>query len=60
MDKVLMILEDMDRSAAWLCRQAGISHSLFTLMKSGNRTITIKTKNKIAEVLKIRKELLFT
>ena len=55
-----MILEDMDRSAAWLCRQAGIRHSLFTLMKSGNRTITIKTKNKIAEVLKIRKELLFT
>tara|TARA_R100001594_G_scaffold121595_2_gene157530 strand:- start:12734 stop:12916 length:183 start_codon:yes stop_codon:yes gene_type:complete len=60
MDKVLMILEDMDRKPAWLCRQAGLSHTLFTLMKNGERTITKQTKNKIAQVLKIRKELLFT
>ena len=55
-----MILEDMDRKPAWLCRQAGLSHTLFTLMKNGERTITKQTKNKIAQVLKIRKELLFT
>ena len=60
MDKVLMILEDMDRKPAWLCRQAGLSHTLFTLMKNGERTITKQTKNKIAQVLQIRKELLFT
>tara|TARA_Y100001963_G_scaffold73127_1_gene101638 strand:+ start:1264 stop:1464 length:201 start_codon:yes stop_codon:yes gene_type:complete len=59
MDKVLMILEDMDRTPAWLCRQAGISHSLFTLMKNGNRGITIKTKNKISKILGIRNEILF-
>ncbi len=54
-----MILEDMDRTPAWLCRQAGISHSLFTLMKNGNRGITIKTKNKISKILGIRNEILF-
>ena len=54
-----MILEDMDRTPAWLCRQAGVSHSLFTLMKSGDRTITESTKDKFAEALGIRKEILF-
>ena len=54
-----MILEDMDRTPAWLCRQAGVSHSLFTLMKSGDRTITKSTKDKFAEALGIRKEILF-
>ena len=56
---VLNILEDRDRSPAWLCRQAGISHSLFTLMKNGDRTITESTKDKFSEVLGIRKEILF-
>ena len=53
------ILEDMDRTPAWLCRQAGISPTLFTLMKNGDRTITESTKDKFAEVLGIRKEILF-
>ena len=53
------ILEDMDRTPAWLCRQAGISHSLFTLMKSGERTITASTKDKFSKILGIRKEILF-
>ena len=53
------ILEDMDRTPAWLCRQAGISPALFTLMKNGERTITESTKDKFSEVLGIRKEILF-
>ena len=54
-----MILEDRDLTPAWLCRQAGISPTLFTLMKKGEKTITESTKDKIAEVLGIRKEILF-
>ena len=53
------ILEDMDRKPAWLCRQAGISPTLFTLMKNGERTITESTKDKFSEILGIRKEILF-
>ena len=56
---VLNILEDRKRSPAWLCRQAGISHTLFTLMKKGDRTVTESTKNKISNILGIRKEILF-
>ena len=59
MDKIVMILEDRERTPAWLCRQAGISPTLFTLMKNGDRTITESTKDKFAEVLGIRKEILF-
>ena len=54
-----MILEDQDRKPAWLCRQAGISHALFTLMKNGDRAITESTKDKFTEALGIRKEILF-
>ena len=56
---VNQILEDRQRTPAWLCRQAGISHTLFTLMKNGDRTITESTKDKFSEVLGIRKEILF-
>ena len=59
MDKIISILEGWDRTPAWLCRQAGISHALFTLMKSGERAITNETKDKFAEILGIRKEILF-
>ena len=59
METIIAILQDKDRSPAWLCRQAGISHSLFTLMKNGDRAITESTKDKFSEVLGIRKEILF-
>ena len=59
MRMVLMVLEDRDLKPAWLCRQAGISPTLFTLMKNGDRTITESTKDKFSEVLGIRKEILF-
>ena len=56
---VNQILQDRDRTPAWLCRQAGISPALFTLMKNGERTITDSTKDKFSDVLGIRKEILF-
>ena len=56
---VIAILQDRDRTPAWLCRQAGISPTLFTLMKNGERTITESTKDKFSQVLGIRKEILF-
>ena len=59
METIIAILQDKDRKPAWLCRQAGISHALFTLMKNGDRTITESTKDKFSEVLGIRKEILF-
>ena len=59
METIIAMLQDKDRKPAWLCRQAGISPALFTLMKSGDRTITESTKDKFAEVLGIRKEILF-
>ena len=56
---VIAILQDRDRTPAWLCRQAGISPALFTLMKKGERTITDSTKDKFSQILGIRKEILF-
>jgi len=59
MDTIIAILQDKDRTPAWLCRQAGISHALFTRMKRGDRTITESTKDKFSAALGIRKEILF-
>ena len=56
---VIAILQDRARTPAWLCRQAGISPTLFTLMKNGERTITESTKDKFSQILGIRKEILF-
>ena len=56
---VLNILEDRERTPAWLCRKAGISHALFIRMNNGERTITEDTKDKFSEILGIRKEILF-
>ena len=56
---VIAILQDRDLKPAWLCRQAGISPALFTLMKKGERTITDSTKDKFSQILGIRKEILF-
>ena len=59
METIIAILQDKDRKPAWLCRQAGISPTLFTLMKNGERTITESTKDKFSQILGIRKEILF-
>ena len=49
----------MERTPAWLCRKAGISHSLFTQMDKGHKNITDKTKQKISDVLGIEQDILF-
>ena len=59
MKMVLMILKDRDLKPAWLCRQAGISYALFTLMKKGERTITESTRERFAEILGVPQEILF-
>ena len=56
---VKQILVDMERTPAWLCRKAGISHSLFTQMVKGQKNITDKTKQKISNVLVIKQNILF-
>ena len=53
------ILEDMDRTPAWLCRQAGVHRCNYTLIKKGERNLSDNLKNKFSEVLGIRKEILF-
>ena len=59
MDKVISILKGWERTPAWLCRQAGISHTLFTLMVKGDRVITETTKQRISGVLGINSDILF-
>ena len=53
------ILQDKDRTPAWLCRQAGVHRSNYTLIKSGQRNLTENMKDKFSRVLGIRKEILF-
>ena len=56
---IKQILVDMERTPAWLCRKAGISHSLFTQMDKGHKNITDNTKQKISDVLGIEQNILF-
>ena len=53
------ILEDMDRTPAWLCRQAGVHRCNYTLIKKGERKLSDNMKDKFSQVLGIRKEILF-
>ena len=53
------ILEDIDRTPAWLCRQAGVHRCNYTLIKSGQRKLSEKMKDRFSKVLGIRKEILF-
>jgi len=53
------ILEDMDRTPAWLCRQAGVHQCNYTLIKKGERKLSENLKNKFSDILGIRKEILF-
>ena len=59
MDKVVTILKGWDRTPAWLCRQAGISPTLFSLMVKGEKKVSERTKEKISSVLGISEEILF-
>ena len=53
------ILEDMDRTPAWLCRQAGVHQCNYTLIKKGERKLSENLMNKFSDILGIRKEILF-
>ena len=59
LDVVDQILEDMDRTPAWLCRQAGVHRSNYTLIKSGQRNLTENMKHRFSKVLGIRVNILF-
>ena len=59
LDIVDQILEDIDRTPAWLCRQAGVHRCNYTLIKNGNRKLSENMKEKFSKVLGIRKEILF-
>ena len=59
LDVVDQILEDMDRTPAWLCRQAGGHQCNYTLIKKGERKLSENLKNKFSDILGIRKEILF-
>ena len=59
LDVVDQILEDMDRTPAWLCRQAGVHQCNYTLIKKGERKLSENLKNKFSDILGIRKEILF-
>ena len=53
------ILESRDRTPAWLCRQAGVHRSNYTLIKNGTRKLSENMKDKFSTALGIRKEILF-
>ena len=53
------ILEDIDRTPAWLCRQSGVHRCNYTLIKKGERKLTENMKERFSKVLGIRKEILF-
>ena len=54
-----MILSDLDRTPAWLCRQAGVHRCNYTRIKNGERKISDNLMDKFSKVLGIRKEILF-
>ena len=53
------ILEDIDRTPAWLCRQAGVHRCNYTLIKKGERNLSENMKDRFSKALGIRKEILF-
>ena len=59
LDFVDQILEDMDRTPAWLCRQAGVHRCNYTLIRKGEQKLSENLKNKFSDILGIRKEILF-
>ena len=52
-------LRRIDRTPAWLCRQAGVHQCNYTLIKKGERKLSVNLKNKFSDLLGIRKEILF-
>ena len=59
LDKVDQVLEEIDRTPAWLCRQAGVHRCNYSLIKNGQRKISENLKEKFSKVLRIKKDVLF-
>ena len=59
LDKVDQVLEEIDRTPAWLCRQAGVHRCNYSLIKNGQRKISENLKEKFSKVLGIKKDVLF-
>ena len=52
-------LRRLDRTPAWLCRQAGVHRCNYTLIRKGEQKLSENLKNKFSDILGIRKEILF-
>ena len=52
-------LRRIDRTPAWLCRQAGVHRCNYTLIRKGQQKLSENLKNKFSDILGIRKEILF-
>ena len=52
-------LRSIDRTPAWLCRQAGVHRCNYTLIRKGEQKLSENLKNKFSDILGIRKEILF-
>lgn len=51
LNKIQKRLEELDRTPAWLCRQAGVHRSSYTLVKNGHRKLGKNLENKFIKVL---------
>ena len=53
------ILQDRDRTPAWLCRQAGVHRCNYSLIKKGQQKLSDNLMDKFSEILGISKGVLF-
>ena len=51
--KIIRKLGEIDRTPAWLCRQAGVHRSIFTRIKNGDRNLTESMMKRFYKILKI-------
>ena len=59
LDIVDQVLQKMDRTPAWLCRQAGVHRCNYTLIKKGERKLSENLMDKFSDILGIEKQVLF-
>ncbi len=53
------VLQGMDRTPAWLCRQAGVNRCIYTLVRQGKRKLSEDLMVKFSDILGIKQEILF-
>ena len=53
------ILENIDRTPAWLCRQANVHRCNYTLIKKGQQNLSDSIMDKFSKILGINKDVLF-